>query len=64
MFAVHSATAYSAHYILQQLHDAPAGSRLGVSKIWEKVRSCFYWPGQLHDVEKWCAASECCMCVS
>ena len=46
--------------ILQQLHDAPAGSHLGVSKTWEKVHSRFYWPGQWCDVEKWCAGCECC----
>eukprot|EP00731_Ephydatia_muelleri_P021513 Em0014g104a len=33
--------------ILQELHNAPSGSHLGITKTLDKVRSRFYWPGQL-----------------
>ena len=32
--------------ILQQLHDAPSGSHLGVAKTLKKISSHFHWPGQ------------------
>ena len=31
--------------VLEQLHNAPFGSHLGVSKTVEKVHRRFYWPG-------------------
>ena len=46
--------------VLEQLHNAPSGSHLGVSKTVEKVRRRFYWPGQRRDIERWCAACESC----
>eukprot|EP00731_Ephydatia_muelleri_P003031 Em0001g3031a len=46
--------------VLEQLHNAPSGSHLGVSKTVEKVRCRFYWPGQRRDIERWCAACESC----
>ena len=46
--------------VLEQLHNAPSGSHLGVSKTVEKVRCRFYWPGQRRDIERWCAACETC----
>ena len=46
--------------VLEQLHNAPSGSHLGVSKTVEKVCHRFYWPGQRRDIERWCAACESC----
>ena len=46
--------------ILQQLHDAPSGSHLGVTKTLNKISSRFYWPGQRRDVENWCKSCELC----
>ena len=40
--------------ILQQLHDAPSGSHLGVAKTINKISFWFYWPGQRRDVVNWC----------
>lgn len=48
--------------ILQELHNAPSGSHLGITKTLDKVRSRFYWPGQRKNVEDWCRRCE--MCVS
>ena len=34
------------HSILQQLHDTPSGSHLGVAKTLNKISSHFSWPRQ------------------
>ena len=34
-------------FILQQLHDAPSASHLGVAKTLKKISSRFYWPGNV-----------------
>ena len=44
--------------ILQQLHDAPSGSCLGVAKTLNKITSWFNWPGQRRDVVNWCKSCE------
>ena len=46
--------------ILQQLHDAPSGSPLGVAMTLSKISSRFYWPGQRRDVVNWCKSCELC----
>ena len=46
--------------ILQECHDSPSGSHLGMTKTLEKIRSRFYWPGQRKDVEDWCKGCEMC----
>ena len=46
--------------ILQQLHDAPSGSHLGVTKTLNKISSRFYWPGQRQDMENWCKSCQLC----
>ena len=47
--------------VLQEVHNAPTGGHLGVTKTLEKARR-FYWVGQRQDVEDWCC--DCSMCVS
>ena len=46
--------------ILQECHDSPSDSHLGMTKTLEKIRSRFYWPGQRKDVEDWCKGCEMC----
>lgn len=48
--------------VLLEIHNAPTGGHLGVTKVLEKVRERFYWVGQRRDVEDWCR--ECELCAS
>ena len=47
--------------VLKEIHNAPTGGHLGVTKTMEKARR-FYWVGQRQDVEDWCR--DCTMCGS
>ena len=44
----------------RELHNAHAGSHVGLKRTFERIHSCFYWSGQQHDVENWCKACEKC----
>ena len=46
--------------ILSELHDAPTGGHLGVSKVLDKAHQRFYWVGQRHDIEEWCRSCTVC----
>ena len=46
--------------VLEDLHNSPSGSHLGVMKTLQKVQYRFYWPGQRKDVEDWCKACQSC----
>lgn len=39
--------------VLKEIHNAPTGGHLGVTKTLEKAWR-FYWVGQHQDVEDWC----------
>ena len=42
--------------ILHFLHSDHTSVHLGVTKTLQKVRSCFYWPGDKRDVEVFVAS--------
>ena len=46
--------------ILEQLHDSRTGAHLGVSKVYEKVKARYYWPGMSRYVKWW--VSSCLTC--
>ncbi len=42
------------HEILTACHDDPTAGHLGITKIYDKVRSRYYWPNMFKDIEHWC----------
>ena len=47
--------------VLHQLHNSPTGGHLGITKLYEKARSRFYWPKMRGSVRDW--ARECLECA-
>ena len=47
---------------LQEIHEGIVGGHLGFEKTLEKVKECFYWPGQYKDVQEWCQT--CAICAA
>ncbi|UYV63828.1 K02A2.6-like, partial [Cordylochernes scorpioides] len=46
--------------LLKSLHDAPTAGHLGFSKIYERVKNKYFWPGILQDIRKYVAhCKEC-----
>ena len=46
--------------ILHALHEHPTSAHVGSSKMFQMVRSRYYWPGYEKDVERWCTTCSLC----
>lgn len=46
--------------ILEHVHAGSVGGHLGQTKMLQKLRDRFYWPGHYNDVVRWCATCSSC----
>lgn len=46
--------------VMQVAHDSILGGHLGAQKTVNRVMACFYWPGVLDDIKRYCASCDVC----
>ena len=46
--------------VLRDLHEGVTGGHLGETKVLEKLKERFYWPGHVGDVKNWCQSCSAC----
>ena len=46
--------------VVRDLHEGAVGCHLGESKVLEKLKERFYWPGHARDIKNWCQTCSAC----
>jgi hypothetical protein len=46
--------------LLREVHDAPTGGHLGISKTFYRLSEVFYWPGMRREVQEYCNSCVAC----
>ena len=46
--------------ILRLAHESLMGGHMGINKTVNRILTCFYWPGLVSDVKKWCRTCDVC----